>query len=102
MSLFIGSGVAIITPFNENGDINLNKLEELLNWHVKNNTDAIIICGTTGEGSTLTDNEKKRLIQTTIEIINKKIPVIAGVGTNNTQKLLNFLNFQKKLELMDY
>lgn len=97
MSLFIGSGVAIVTPFNENGDINLDKLEELLNWHVKNNTDAIIICGTTGEGSTLTDNEKKRLIQTTVEIINKKIPVIAGVGTNNTQKTLELSKFSKEV-----
>ena len=56
MSLFIGSGVAVVTPFNENG-IDFKKLEELLNWHVENNTDAIVICGTTGEGSTMTDEE---------------------------------------------
>lgn len=94
MSLFIGSGVAIITPFNENG-VNLNKLEELLNWHVENNTDSIIICGTTGEGSTMTDEEKKKAIQTTVEVINKRIPVIAGVGTNNTLKTLELSKFSK-------
>lgn len=94
MSLFIGSGVAIITPFNENG-VNLNKLEELLNWHVENNTDSIIICGTTGEGSTMTDEEKKKAIQTTVEVINKRIPVIAGVGTNDTLKTLELSKFSK-------
>lgn len=97
MSLFVGSGVAIVTPFNENGDVNLSKLEELLNWHVKNNTDAIIICGTTGEGSTMTDDEKKEAIQTTVEVINKRIPVIAGVGTNNTKKTLELSKFSKEV-----
>lgn len=97
MSLFIGSGVAIVTPFKENTDIDLDKLEELLIWHIKNNTDAIIICGTTGEGSTLTDNEKKELIKTTVEIVNKKIPIIAGVGTNNTKKSLELSKFSKEV-----
>lgn len=97
MSLFVGSGVAIVTPFNENGDLNLDKLEELLNWHVENSTDAIVICGTTGEGSTLTDDEKKKAIQTTVEVINKRIPVIAGVGTNNTRKTLELSKFSKEV-----
>lgn len=96
MSLFIGSGVAVVTPFNENG-IDFKKLEELLNWHVENNTDAIVICGTTGEGSTMTDEEKKKAIQTTVEIINKRIPVIAGVGTNNTDKTLELSKFSKEV-----
>lgn len=96
MSLFIGSGVAIITPFSENG-VNLDKLEELLNWHVENSTDAIVICGTTGEGSTMTDEEKKTAIETTIQIINKRIPVIAGVGTNNTYKTLELSKFSQKV-----
>lgn len=96
MSLFIGSGVAVVTPFNENG-IDFKKLEELLNWHVENNTDAIVICGTTGEGSTMTDEEKKKAIQTTVEIINKRIPVIAGVGTNNTLKTLELSKFSKEV-----
>ena len=96
MSLFIGSGVAVVTPFNENG-IDFKKLEELLNWHVENNTDAIVICGTTGEGSTMTDEEKKKAIQTTVEIINKRIPVVAGVGTNNTLKTLELSKSSKEV-----
>ena len=96
MSLFVGSGVAIITPFKENG-VDFNKLEELLNWHVENHTDAIIICGTTGEASTMTDDEKKKAICTTVEVINKRIPVIAGVGTNNTLKTLEFSKYSKEV-----
>lgn len=84
MSLFKGSGVALVTPFNENG-VNFEKLKELLEWHVKSGTDAIIICGTTGEASTMTEKEKKETIKFTVEVINKRIPVIAGTGTNNTQ-----------------
>lgn len=58
MSIFKGSGVAIVTPFNESG-VDFKKLEELLNWHVENGTDAIIVCGTTGEASTMTEAEKR-------------------------------------------
>ena len=101
MSLFIGSGVAIVTPFKDidinNRQVDFDKLEELLNFHVENNTDAIIICGTTGEGSTMKCEEKRKAIQTTVEIINKRIPVIAGVGTNNTLKTLEFSKFAEKV-----
>ncbi|HBM81280.1 MAG: 4-hydroxy-tetrahydrodipicolinate synthase [Clostridiales bacterium] len=83
MSLFTGSGVALITPFTQDG-VDFKKLEELLEWHVKEGTDAIIICGTTGEASTMTLKERKDTIKFTIEVINKRIPVIAGTGSNNT------------------
>lgn len=83
MSIFKGCGVAIVTPFNERG-VDFKKLEELLNWHVENGTDAIIVCGTTGEASTMSETEKKETIKFTVDVINKKIPVIAGTGTNNT------------------
>ena len=83
MSLFKGSGVAIVTPFDENG-VNLKKLEELLEWHIKSGTDAIIVCGTTGEASTMSEAERKETIKFTVDIVNKRIPVIAGTGTNNT------------------
>lgn len=83
MSLFEGSGVAIITPFTEKG-VNYNKLKELLEWHIKEGTDAIIICGTTGEATTMTTEEKKETIKFTVDVINKRIPVIAGTGSNNT------------------
>jgi 4-hydroxy-tetrahydrodipicolinate synthase len=84
MSIFTGSGVAIITPFNEEG-VDFKKLEGLLEWQVKEGTDAIIICGTTGEASTMSMEEKKAAIKFTIEVINKRIPVIAGTGSNNTK-----------------
>ena len=84
MSIFTGAGVAIITPFTEDG-INFNKLEELIEWQIKEGTDAIIICGTTGEASTMTETERKAAITFTVEKVNKRIPVIAGTGSNNTK-----------------
>jgi 4-hydroxy-tetrahydrodipicolinate synthase len=83
MSIFKGSGVAIITPFNEQG-IDFKKLEELIEWHIESSTDAIVICGTTGESSTMSDQEKKETIKFTVDMVNKRIPVIAGTGSNNT------------------
>ena len=83
MSIFEGSGVALVTPFNEKG-VDYEKLRELLNWHVENETDAIIICGTTGEATTMTEEEKKETIKFTVDVIGKRIPVIAGTGSNNT------------------
>lgn len=85
MALFKGSGVAIVTPFKDD-KVDFNKLEELLNWHVENGTDAIIICGTTGEASTMSETERKETINFTVDVINKRIPVIAGTGTNDTAK----------------
>jgi 4-hydroxy-tetrahydrodipicolinate synthase len=83
MSIFKGSGVAICTPFTEDG-VDFKKLEELLEWHVKEGTDSIVVCGTTGEVSTMTEQERKDTIKFTVDIIKKRIPVIAGTGTNNT------------------
>jgi 4-hydroxy-tetrahydrodipicolinate synthase len=83
MSIFTGSAVAIITPFTNSG-VDFNKLGELIEWHIKKNTDAIVICGTTGEASTMTTEEKKGTIKFTVETVNKRIPVIAGTGNNNT------------------
>lgn len=88
MSLFKGSGVAIVTPFNTQG-VDFKKLEELLEWHIKSGTDAIIICGTTGEASTMTEQERKETIKFTVDIVKKRIPVIAGTGTNNTAASVN-------------
>ena len=83
MAIFKGSGVAIVTPFNNKG-INFEKLGELLDWHVASDTDAIIICGTTGEASTMSDDEKKAAYKYTVEKIAGRIPVIAGTGSNDT------------------
>ena len=95
MRLFTGSGVALITPFDENNEINYSRLREILEFHVINHTDAIIVTGTTGEGSTLTDEEKISLMEFTVEIINNRIPVIAGTGSNNTK---NAVEFSKRAE----
>lgn len=83
MTLFKGSGVAIVTPFNEKG-VDFEKLGELLDFHIAQGSDAIIICGTTGEASTMTETERKETIKFTVDRINKRIPVIAGTGSNNT------------------
>lgn len=83
MPIFKGSGVAIVTPFTEDG-VNYDKLGELLEWHIENHTDAIIICGTTGEASTMTDEERKGAIKYTVEKVAGRIPVIAGTGSNDT------------------
>lgn len=83
MTMFRGSGVAVITPFNNKG-VDFEKLGELLDWQVENGTDAIIICGTTGEAPTMTDDEKKAAYKYTVERISGRIPVIAGTGSNDT------------------
>lgn len=84
MSLFTGSGVAIITPFHEDGSVNYPKLESLLDFQINGGTDAIIICGTTGEASTLTDDEQVEVIRVTAQKVAGRVPVIAGAGSNDT------------------
>jgi len=83
MAIFEGSGVAIITPF-KNGEIDYDALRSLLEWQVEEGTDAIVICGTTGEASTLSDNEQIDAIDFTVDVIGGRVPVIAGVGSNYT------------------
>ena len=84
MAIFTGAGVAIVTPMNENGDVNYEKLSEILEEQIAGCTDAIIICGTTGESSTLTHEEHLDVIRYTVEKVAKRIPVIAGTGSNCT------------------
>ncbi len=81
--IFTGSGVALVTPFTENG-INYEKLEELLEYHIEHKSDALIICGTTGEGSTMTVEEHEEVLHFCIEKANKRITMIAGTGSNDT------------------
>lgn len=85
MTLFKGAGVAIITPFNEKNEVNYEKLGELIEFQISNGTDSIIICGTTGEASTLTHEEHLECISYTAKKVNKRVPVIAGTGSNCTQ-----------------
>lgn len=85
MSIFTGAGVAIVTPMYEDGGINYDKLGELLDYQINNSTDAIIICGTTGEASTLTHEEHLEAIRFTADYVKKRVPVIAGTGSNCTE-----------------
>lgn len=96
MSRFIGSGVALITPFTEVG-IDYEKLTELLEWHIASGTSAIIICGTTGESATMTEDEKKEVIAFTVAHVNKRIPVIAGTGANNTAQVITMSQYCEKI-----
>lgn len=85
MSIFTGAGVAIVTPMKPNGEVNFEKLGEILEEQIAGKTDAIIICGTTGESSTMTHEEHLETIKYTVEKVNKRIPVIAGTGSNCTE-----------------
>ena len=82
--LFTGSGVALVTPFINNG-INFEVLEELIEFHIENETDAIIVCGTTGEPSTMNEDEWREVAEFTVKISNGRIPVIVGTGANDTK-----------------
>ncbi len=84
-TIFTGAGVAIVTPMNADGSINFDTLGENIEYQIANGTDAIIICGTTGESSTMTDEEHVECIRYCIEKVNKRVPVIAGTGSNDTR-----------------
>ena len=85
MAIFTGAGVAIVTPMTETLEVNYEKLGEIIEEQIAEGTDAIIICGTTGESSTLTHEEHLEAIRYTVEKVNHRIPVIAGTGSNCTQ-----------------
>lgn len=87
MKLFTGSGVAIVTPFTENG-VNYTVFKELVEFQLKNGTDAIIACGTTGEPPTMTAEEKRGVIECAVKTVAGRVPVIAGTGGNNTAKVI--------------
>lgn len=85
MAIFKGAGVAIVTPMKDNLEINYDKLDELLEEQIAGGTDAIIICGTTGESATMTEAEHSEAIRFTVERVKHRIPVIAGTGSNCTR-----------------
>ena len=84
MSIFTGAAVAIVTPFNEDTTVNYEKLDKLIEYQIENSTDAIVICGTTGEASTLSHEEHLDVIKHCVKTVNKRVPVIAGTGSNST------------------
>ncbi len=88
MYIFEGSAVAMVTPFNEDLSVNYDKVKELIEFHIKNGTNAILINGTTGESPNISDEEFEKLIKLAVETIDKRVPLIAGTGSNSTSHSL--------------
>ncbi|MCF0148460.1 MAG: 4-hydroxy-tetrahydrodipicolinate synthase [Clostridium sp.] len=97
MAIFKGSAVAIITPFTSNNKVNYEKLKELIEWQIEEKTDAIVICGTTGEASTMSKEEREKTIKFTVDIVNKRVPVIAGTGSNNTETSIEMSKYAESV-----
>ena len=95
--IFTGAGIAIITPMHADGSINWEELGRLIDWQIENSTDAIIVCGTTGESSTMTDNEHLEAIRFTKERVAGRVPVIAGAGSNDTAYAINLAKESKQV-----
>ena len=94
--IFVGAGVAIITPFTEDNKINFPKLEELINYQIENGTDAIVICGTTGESPCLDHEEHSAAIRFAVDVTAHRVPVIAGTGSNDTAYGIRLSNEAEK------
>ncbi|MDP4180236.1 MAG: 4-hydroxy-tetrahydrodipicolinate synthase [Bacillota bacterium] len=94
--VFTGSGVAIVTPFTDDG-IDFSKLGELIDFQIREGTDSIVICGTTGEASTMPDAEHKATIKYAVEKVNKRVPVIAGAGSNDTRHAIALSRYAEEV-----
>lgn len=94
--VFIGSGVALITPFDKDGKINFERFEKLIEYQIENKTDAIIVCGTTGEGSTLTVYERLKLFSAAVGVADGRVPIIGGTGSNSTSFSLSLAKEAEK------
>lgn len=96
--MFEGSIVALVTPFKKDGEIDEERLRFLIDWHIKNKTDGILVCGTTGESATLSHDEHKRIVSVAVEHVNGRVPVIAGAGSNSTSEALDLALFARKVK----
>ncbi|MEG1441138.1 MAG: 4-hydroxy-tetrahydrodipicolinate synthase [Oscillospiraceae bacterium] len=94
--IFTGSGVALVTPFTNDG-IDFPKLAELIEFHIANKTDAILICGTTGESSTMPDSEHKEAIKFAVDTAKGRVPIIAGTGSNNTKDAIELSKYAESV-----
>jgi 4-hydroxy-tetrahydrodipicolinate synthase len=94
--IFKGSAVALVTPFTETG-VDFETLGKLVEYHIENNTDALVVCGTTGEATTMSDDEQFAVIKYVVDKVNKRIPVIAGTGSNNTMHSVHLSQEAEKL-----
>src|SRR5689334_12158811 len=93
---FFGSIPAIITPFKKNGGLDLPALKKLVKYQIEGGTDGIVPCGSTGEAATMTEEEYSQVIETVVKEVNGRIPVIAGAGSNDTEKAIRFSKLAKK------
>ena len=96
--MFSGSIPALVTPFKEDGSIDEERFRFLIDWHIKNKSDAILVCGTTGESATLSHNEHKQVVKMAVEEAKGRIPIIAGAGSNSTQEALDLALFARKVK----
>lgn len=94
--IFKGCGTAIITPFNEDG-VNYEEFKKMIEFQIKNKADSIIVCGTTGEASTMSEQEKKDVIKFAVDTVDKRIPVIAGTGGNNTKSVIEMSKYAESV-----
>lgn len=95
--IFKGCATAIVTPFDEDNNINFDEFKKIINFQISNNINAIVVCGTTGEASTLSIQEREELIKYCVKVVNKKIPVIAGVGSNSTKQVIENQNYAESI-----
>lgn len=95
--IFKGCATAIVTPFDENDKINFDEFKKLLDFQIDNKADGIVVCGTTGEAATLLKEEKEELIKYCVKVVNKRVPVIAGVGSNNTKTVVENEYYAEKV-----
>lgn len=95
--IFKGCGTAICTPFDEKGEVNYDVFEKFIEFQIENKADSIIVCGTTGESATMSVDEKKEVIEFVVKKVNKRIPVIAGTGSNNTIEAVNMTKYAESV-----
>lgn len=95
--IFKGCATAIITPFDENDNINFDEFKKIVNFQIDNGINGIVVCGTTGEASTMTTEEKEELIKYCVKVVNGRVPVIAGVGSNNTKQVIENEKYAQKV-----
>ena len=95
--IFKGCGTAICTPFDEKGEVNYDVFEKFIEFQIENKVDSIIVCGTTGESATMSVDEKKEVIEFVVKKVNKRIPVIAGTGSNNTIEAVNMTKYAESV-----
>lgn len=95
--IFRGCGTALCTPFEESGEINYKELEKFIEFQIEEKVDSVVVCGTTGESATMSVDERKSVIKFVVEKVNKRIPVIAGTGSNNTIEAVNMTKYAENI-----